>query len=95
MFIIDIQYIVPLEEIEKHFDAHIKYLEKYYEQNIFVAWGRKAPRTGGVVLALAGSKETVENIIKEDPFYEFKLAEITITEFLPGKYHPDLKKLTE
>jgi uncharacterized protein YciI len=93
MFIIDIKYIVPLEELDNHFDSHVKYLEKYYEQNIFVAWGRKVPRTGGIILALAESKETVENIIKEDPFYEYKLAEITVTELLLAKYRPSLESL--
>lgn len=95
MFIIDIKYIVSPEELNVHFDAHVKYLEKYYEQNTFVGWGRKVPPTGGVILALAGSKETLENIVKEDPFYTYKLAEITITELSLAKYHPDLKKLTE
>jgi uncharacterized protein YciI len=93
MFIIDIKYIVPLEELNKHFDDHLKYLEKYYEKNIFVAWGRKVPPTGGIVFAFAESKEMVENIIKEDPFYEYKLAEITITEFSEAKYHPSLEGL--
>lgn len=95
MFIIDIKYTVSPEELNVHFDDHVKYLEKYYEQNIFVGWGRKVPPAGGVILALAGSKETIETIIKEDPFYEYKLAEITVTELALAKYHPDLTKLTE
>ncbi|HTD39534.1 MAG TPA: YciI family protein [Mucilaginibacter sp.] len=83
------------EELNKHFDDHVKYLEKYYEQNIFVAWGRKAPPAGGVIFALAESKETVEDIIKEDPFYEYKLAEITVTELTLAKYHPSLDLLSK
>ena len=95
MFIIDIKYIVSPEELNVHFNDHVKYLEKYYEQNIFLGWGRKVPPAGGIILALAGSKETLENIIKEDPFYEYKLAEITVTELSLAKYLPDLKKLAE
>ena len=93
MFIIDIKYIVTLEEIGEYYEAHIRHLEKYYAQNIFVAWGPKVPRTGGVILALGESKEMVENIVREDPFYEYKLAEITITEFVPSKYQPTLSGL--
>ena len=93
MFIIDLTYIVPLEELDQHMSAHVKYLDKYYDQNIFVASGRKVPRTGGVILAIADSKDAVEKIIKEDPFYKHKLAEFNITEFLTSKYHPDLKNL--
>ncbi len=92
MFIIDLNYIVPLEELDQHMAAHVKYLHKYYKKNVFVASGRKVPRSGGIILVLADSKEAVEKIIKEDPFYKHELAEFTITEFLTSQYHPDLKE---
>jgi uncharacterized protein YciI len=91
MFIIDLTYIVPLEELDHHMADHVKYLRKYYKKNVFVASGRKVPRSGGIILALADSKEYLEKIIKEDPFYKHELAEFTITEFLTSQYHPDLK----
>jgi len=72
---------------------HVKYLQKYYKLNVFVASGRKVPRTGGIILALAKSKEEVGQIMSEDPFYIHKLAEFTVTEFLTSQHHPDLKKL--
>lgn len=95
MFIIDIKYIVPLEEIDKHMAAHVEYLEKYYARNVFVVWGRKEPRTGGIIQALAATKEEVEKIITEDPFYTHGLAQITVTESVISKCHPDLKKLLD
>ncbi|WDF76595.1 YciI family protein [Mucilaginibacter sp. KACC 22773] len=93
MFIIDINYIVPLEELDTHMVDHVKYLKKYYKKNIFVASGRKVPRTGGIILALATSKAEVEKIITEDPFYKHELAEFTLTEFLTSQYHPELGSL--
>jgi uncharacterized protein YciI len=95
MFIINLNYIVPLEKIDQHMAPHVKFLQKYYKQNVFVASGRKVPRTGGIILALADSKEEVEKIMQEDPFYTHKLAEFTITEFLTSQYHPDLKPLLQ
>lgn len=93
MFIINLNYIVPLEKLDAHMTEHVKYLHKYYKQNVFVASGRKVPRTGGIILALAKSKEEVDQIIIEDPFYIHKLAEFTVTEFLTSQHHPDLKNL--
>jgi len=93
MFIINLNYIVPLEKLDAHMTEHVKYLHKYYKQNVFVASGRKVPRTGGIILALAKSKEEVNRIISEDPFYIHKLAEFTVTEFLTSQSHPDLKNL--
>jgi uncharacterized protein YciI len=93
MYIINLNYIVPLEQLDLHMTAHVKFLKEYYKKNVFVASGRKVPRTGGIILALAKSKDEVDKIIGEDPFYKHKLAEFTITEFLTSQYHPDLKKL--
>ena len=93
MFIISLNYIVPLELLDTHMTDHVKFLRKYYKKNVFVASGRKVPRTGGIILALASSKEEIEMIIHEDPFYIHKLADFSITEFLTSQYHPELKKL--
>ena len=93
MFIIDLNYIVPLEQLDKHMTDHVKFLHKYYNQNMFVASGRKVPRTGGIILALANSKDEVERIISEDPFAIHKLAEFKITEFQTSQFHPELKHL--
>jgi uncharacterized protein YciI len=93
MFIINLNYIVPLEKLDAHMTEHVKFLQKYYKKNVFVASGRKVPRTGGIILALAKSKEEVDQIISEDPFHIHKLAEFTITEFLTSQSHPDLKNL--
>ena len=93
MFIISLTYIVPLDTLDAHMKAHVKFLKKYYEKNIFVASGRKVPRTGGIILALAKSKEEVDTIMSEDPFITHKLAEYTVIEFLTSQSHPDLKKL--
>ena len=95
MFIISLNYIVPLEEIDEYMVAHVKYLNKYYKKNVFVASGRKVPRSGGIILAIANSVEEIEKIIAEDPFYKHQLAEFDVTHFLTSKYHPDLKKLLD
>lgn len=95
MYIIDLNYIVPLEQLDAHMTDHVKYLHRYYKQNKFVASGRKVPRTGGIILALANSKEEVEQIISEDPFYIHKLAEFKITEFNTSQMHPEIKTFLE
>ena len=92
MFIIDLTYIVSLNELDKHMVDHVKFLKRYYKQNVFVASGRKVPRTGGIILAQADSREIIERIIEEDPFYIHRLATFSITEFLTSQYHPDLKE---
>lgn len=93
MFIVDLKYIVPLEELDKYMEAHVQFLNKYYDENIFVASGRKVPRTGGIILALTKNEDTLKKILMEDPFYTHRLADYTITQFLTSQYHPDLELL--
>jgi len=95
MFVIDLNYIVPLEEIDRHMNEHMKFLRECYKHNIFIASGRKVPRTGGIILAMADSKEQIAAIIAEDPFCKLKLAEATITEFNTSQTHPEFKKLVD
>lgn len=93
MFIIDIHYTAPLEEVDKHKDGHVLYLKKYIDNNTFIVTGRKVPATGGILIANAASKEEVEKIITEDPFYQNKVAEMTIAEFLHARHNAALDGL--
>jgi uncharacterized protein YciI len=93
VFIVDLKYIVPLTELDEHMEDHVQYLKKYYEKNVFVASGRKVPRTGGIILALAKDEDELKKILMEDPFYKHRLADFSITHFLTSQYHPDLEAL--
>ncbi len=53
MYIIELTYNKDISEVEKHLEAHIEYLEKYYELGNFVCSGRKNPRDGGIIIANA------------------------------------------
>ena len=86
MYIVNLNYIKEVSEVEKHLEEHIKFLEKYYKMGKFICSGRKNPRTGGVILLNAESLSEVEKIILEDPFNINEIAEYEITEFFPTKY---------
>ena len=81
MFIISITYQVELEKVDLFMTEHIDFLNRYYEQGVFIASGRKIPRTGGVILARTGNLESLKALLEEDPFYREQLADFTITEF--------------
>lgn len=83
MFIISLSYVKPLEDVEAHLEAHVDYLKRFYGSGEFLASGRKVPRTGGVIFAVAESRERIEEIVRQDPFHENGVAEFEITEFAP------------
>ena len=86
MYIVSLNYIKEVSEVEKYLEEHVKFLEKYYEMEKFICSGRKNPRTGGVILLNVESLAEVEKIILEDPFNANEIAEYEITEFFPTKY---------
>jgi len=94
MFIVSLTYIKPLEEVEKHLEAHVEYLKKQYAANSFIASGRKVPRTGGVILSKLEDRGILEKILEEDPFKIHGIADYEIIEFIPtmtGKGYENLR----
>ena len=84
MFIVSLNYTCELEEVDNHLDAHVAYLKQEYAKGNFIASGRKIPRTGGVILSNAKTKNDLEAILENDPFFQADIAEYEITEFIPS-----------
>ncbi|QXU51315.1 GTP cyclohydrolase [Chryseobacterium sp. D764] len=95
MFIISLTYKSSIENVERLIPQHNIFLNKHYESGRFIASGRKEPRTGGIIIANAESKNEIEQIISEDPFYIHQVADYDITEFIPLKYNENFKLFIE
>lgn len=95
MFIVELTYKVALAQIDAHMSEHVKFLKKYYASGNFVVSGRKIPREGGIIVAVGESREQIENVIKEDPFYKFGLADFRVIEFRASQRAVDVPKRIE
>ncbi|NIY91880.1 YciI family protein [Vibrio diazotrophicus] len=95
MFIVSLTYISEISQIDKYLEAHIEYLDKNYEKGVFIASGRKVPRSGGVILANARNRSELEEIINDDPFKIHNLADYEVTEFVPTKSAPEFSSLIQ
>ena len=91
MFVIELIYKAPLSEIDAHMRAHVRFLNKYYASGHFLVSGRKIPRDGGIILAVAGGREQVEAIVSEDPFVARGLADVRIIEFRASQHADDIQ----
>ncbi|HMJ15452.1 MAG TPA: YciI family protein [Polyangiaceae bacterium] len=92
MFVIELTYKAALSEIDAHMRSHVAFLKKYYAAGYFLVSGRKIPRDGGIILAVGKSKEAVEAIIQEDPFFKHGLADFRIIEFRASQKADDMPK---
>lgn len=86
IFIVNITYTAELSRVDRFIDKHIAFLERHYQQGLFLLSGPKQPRTGGFILAQADSLAELQAIVAQDPFYRETLADYTITEFIPTKH---------
>jgi uncharacterized protein YciI len=82
-FVVSLHYVAPLSAIDATMRSHVAFLEKQRKAGVFIAWGRKVPRTGGIILACGESRVAIERVMRDDPFVAKKLAEIEVTEFSP------------
>jgi uncharacterized protein YciI len=95
MFVIELTYHASLAEIDARMAAHVKFLKKYYASGNFLVSGRKIPRDGGIIVAVGKSRQQIQAIVEEDPFYEHGLAEFRIIEFRASQRAADIQKRIE
>lgn len=82
-FVVSLRYVAALSEIDGAMKAHVAFLEKHRKAGVFIAWGRKVPRSGGIILACGTAREAIERIMQDDPFVARGLADVEVTEFAP------------
>ncbi|MBJ6120266.1 YciI family protein [Sphingomonas mollis] len=60
-------YVKPLDEVDRHRAAHVRWIENYVEENVMLLAGRRDPPTGGVLL-FKGEADVVSEEAAKDPF---------------------------
>ena len=95
MFVIELIYKADLADIDAHMPAHVAFLKKYYAAGHFLVSGRKIPRDGGIILAVAKSRQQIEAIVQEDPFCAHGLADFRIIEFRASQRANDIQERIE
>jgi uncharacterized protein YciI len=90
MFVIELIYKAPLAAIDASMPAHVRFLKKHYASGTFLLSGRKIPRDGGIIIALANSKDELEAIVRDDPFVSRGLADVRLIEFRASQVADDM-----
>ncbi|MBE5253504.1 YciI family protein [Mixta mediterraneensis] len=68
MYVVYLSYSRPVEEVEALLELHVQWLDRYFDAGVFIAAGRKDPRTGGMVLVKDIDRDRLDTILAEDPF---------------------------
>lgn len=92
MFIAILTYKKPLEEVDRHLQAHREYLAEHYAAGDLITSGPRIPREGGVIMIKSDSREKVNSLLAQDPFHINDIADYQIVEFTPTMFCDDSLK---
>ncbi|MEU6149362.1 YciI family protein [Actinosynnema sp. NPDC047251] len=95
MYIVLLEYIKPLAEVDYTLPDHVDWLNKQYEAGYFLASGRQTPRVGGVIITRPMPRGKLDALLATDPFAVQKLARHRVVEFRATKTAPELAKVNE
>ncbi|MBM7173555.1 hypothetical protein JQK87_35255 [Streptomyces sp. G44] len=95
MFILELTYTAPVTAVDEQLAAHVAWLDEQYEAGVFIASGRKNPRDGGVIIAVAEDRARIEEITAADPFVVAGVCAYRVTEFYATKTAPALASYRE
>jgi uncharacterized protein YciI len=95
MFVLELTYTVPLEQVQSLLEEHMGWVRTQYEAGVFVASGRKEPRDGGVILAVGNDRDAIEKLVAADPFSVAGVCEYRVTHFLATSVAPVVEGLKE
>lgn len=94
MYVVSLTYRVPQDIVDFHNDAHIAWLQKAFDDGVFIAAGRKVPRTGGLLLSQA-ERSVLDASLQQDPFYSNGVADFEVVEFHAGRVAPGYEILLD
>ncbi|MER7054261.1 MULTISPECIES: YciI family protein [unclassified Streptomyces] len=95
MYVLELTHTAPLHAVDAVLEEHAAWLDGLYEQGVFLASGRKEPRDGGVIIAVAGDRARIEEITAGDPFVRAGVCAYRVTEFVATKTAPALERYRE
>ncbi|HKS03079.1 MAG TPA: YciI family protein [Arthrobacter sp.] len=94
MYVVSLTYKVAQEIVDQHVDAHMDWVNDAFDQGIFIASGRKVPRTGGVLLSNA-DRLTLDESLAKDPFNVHGVADFDVVEFAVTRAAPGFENLLD
>jgi uncharacterized protein YciI len=90
LFVVLMHYTRPLADVDAVRASHVAHLERQAAQGAILAWARREPPVGGVFVAAAPDRATLERIVSEDPYVTAGVAEPEIVEFRPANVRLNL-----
>lgn len=90
MFLVTLTFGPNKAEAKTHMAGHNAWIQKGFDDGVFLVTGNLAPHEGGGVLAHGIDRETLEARLQDDPFVTHDVVVAKIIELVPGRTDPRL-----
>jgi len=84
LFFVLLHYTKPITAVDAVRPRHLEHVARHARTGVFHAWARRDPPSGGVLLAGAPDRATLEAIIAQDPYVLENVATAEIVEIPPA-----------
>lgn len=81
MYVLIVEYLVPLERVDQLRPAHVEYLQRHYADGTFLVSGRQDPPVGGVIVAADVERGRLDALIATDPYVTGGAARYRVVRF--------------
>jgi uncharacterized protein YciI len=91
-YLLEGQHLVAFSELGDLLDEHRAFLQRGYDEGVFLFSGPHIPAEGGFLVARAKSRQDLDQLLSGEPFVrEGKMRFSRITEFDPVQHQDFLK----
>jgi uncharacterized protein YciI len=89
-----LRYVAAKSEVEPYVAGHVRFLERYHGQGVFLVSGPTVPvGQGGAIIARGVDRVRIEEIAGEDPFVLAGVAAYQVVTIAPARTHPMVSDL--
>ena len=91
-FLLEGEHLAPFDEFPHLEPAYHAFLQKGYDDGLFLFSGPQIPAHGGFLVARSHSREALDALLADEPFIKAeKMRFSRITQFHPAQFHAVLK----
>lgn len=81
LYVVLMHYTRPLPEVDAVRADHVRHLEEAAARGRVLAWARRDPPAGGVLVCAAPDRASVEALVAADPYVQAGVARPEVVEF--------------
>ena len=95
MFVVLLKFSDNKSKAGQFMDGHNEWLQRGFDDGVFLLSGSLQPKLGGAILAQASSLEDLQSRVRDDPFVAEGVVAAEVMEITPSKADPRLSFLLD